>query len=142
MNSAHAQPEPQIIVCGNPRLLPQLLGHVLHADFCPVSISPLPHPPPSVVGLMQPTDWLIWFLGMEGELEPALGNLLKQGARLNVMLLSSDGHAIVRWADKGELRRANISLDEVLGILKVPADAHSHFYPLQDTQLEEEEWKH
>jgi len=135
--SAH----PQIVVSGGPRLLSELLTHVLARGACARNVERLPSQSEPALADMSSGDWLIRFLGTEPELEPALASLTESGAP-NLMLLSSDGHALVHRANRSDIRRANISLDEILEILNVRQEGTRRGGDVSRVHAPEEDWTH
>lgn len=110
-------------MCGSSRLMREMLGHVLKESFGPPNVFEMAEPEPVLpLNTLQQSGWLIWFLNSRWDLPVALQQILTQPIHLNLFLVASDGYALVRRSDEVELNRADLSLTELLGILRAPLE--------------------
>lgn len=111
-----------IWLCGRPRFLRETLCQILQKQFSRVHVRDIFDLEPPALTLPENSCWLIWFLNGKYEIAVALEKIVSQPTLLNLLLIQSDGHAFVRWADQVEMHRHDISLEELTAILKTPLD--------------------
>lgn len=121
MNSGEEVAQPNFLLYGAPRLWREILGHVLVENFGALRVHELGEQPDAELESLNSGDWLIWFLNSKIDLNTGLDRILSLGS-MNLLLVTSDGHALVHWANKMELRQVDLSLAELLGILKFAPD--------------------
>jgi hypothetical protein len=107
-----------IWLCGRPRFLRETLGHVLKESFGTLAVRDIHDLEPPMLALPEHACWLVWFLNGKFEIKTALDKVVASPKQLNLLLIQSDGHAFVRWADQLESDRFDISLNELTGILQ------------------------
>lgn len=120
MENAHPtySPKEAIWLCGRPRFLRETLGLVLKETFSTVAIHEILELEPPSLPLPENACWLIWFLNGQVEIRTALEKIAVAPAQLNLLLIQSDGHALVRRVNQAEEDRIDISLNELTFILK------------------------
>ena len=121
MNDPTGVAEPHFLLYGAPRLWREILGHVLVENFGARRVQELGEQPAADLGNLNSNDWLIWFFNSKLDLNAGLERILTLGS-INLLLVTSDGHALVHWANKMELRQVDLSLAELLGILTLASD--------------------
>ncbi len=110
----------RVLLCGTSRLWREMLGHVLQAQLGTQTVSVVPEPTcsfePDSTGAF---DWLIWFMNSQADFQGALSQLYAHPTHPNLVLVAADGHAIIQRNDQVAATRTDISLEEILGILRI-----------------------
>lgn len=109
--------KPVIAVFGAQRLWRQALKNILGATLGADAIREAADPRMEVLRALTPFDWVVVFLPSPNKLERMLARLSRSSIHTNVLLLSMEGTAVARRADRAEQRYHDISLDELLSIL-------------------------
>lgn len=134
--------KPELIwLCGRPRFLRETLGQVLQEAFRVLPVRQIPELEPPLLKLPHDACWVIWFLNGTWNLNTALEKIVTPPARLNFLLISSDGRAFVRWADKKELYRPDISLQELVTIIKTTLDEWQSPFRLNQGGQDVTDWQ-
>lgn len=111
-----------IWLCGRPRFLRETLAQVLNDAFHAIQVHEVSEVEPPTMKLPQDACWMIWFLNGKWDINGALEKIAAPPARLNLLLIQSDGRAFVRWANRQELHKPDISLQELVHIVKTTLD--------------------
>ena len=109
-----------IWLCGKPRFLRESLSGVLQNTFGTGRVREQPHLEPPQLWIPESLPWLIWFLNNKHPISSALDEFVASHSHPGLVLIENDGCAFVRRADGTELQRTDISLQELIKILKVP----------------------
>lgn len=114
---------PELIwLCGRPRFLRETLAQVLKEAFRAIQVHEVLEVEPPTLNLPQDACWMIWFLNGNWDISAALEKIVAPPTQLNLLLIQSDGRAFVRWADQKELDKPDISLQELVNIVKTTLD--------------------
>lgn len=114
--------EEPIWLCGKPRFLRETMAQVLNETFGRGTVRQVTDIEPPAMVLPKRACWVIWFLNNTYELGTALEKIVISNPPLNFVLIESDGHALVQRSDQVEVERADISLSELIAILKTTLD--------------------
>lgn len=97
---------------------------------------------PPTLPLSTQVHWLIWFLNGKHEINTAIEKLTSLPEQLNLLLIQNDGHAFVRWADRFEMHRHDISLEELTVLLKTSSgEWQGARSPLKKRELHDTHWQ-
>jgi len=107
---------------GKPRFLRETMAQVLSDTFGKGTVHEVMDGEPPAMVLPKQACWVIWFLNGTYELGTALEKILISNPPLNFVLIESDGHALVQHSSQMQLQRADISLSELMSILKTTLD--------------------
>lgn len=107
-------------LCGKPRFMRETLGHVLKERFGAASVLEVHDAEPPQLEMPAQLCWLVWFLNDKYEIVAAAEKIQLAPAQLNLLLIQSDGHALVRWANGIQAHRRDVSLEELVSILQIP----------------------
>jgi hypothetical protein len=114
--------EEPIWLCGKPRFLRETMAQVLSETFGRGTVREIMDIEPPTMVLPKSACWVIWFLNGTHDLGTALEKIVISNPPLNFVLIESDGHAVVQRSDQVEVERADISLSELITILKTTLD--------------------
>jgi len=107
-----------IWVCGKPRFLREALAQVLRETFGAGSVRQVTDLEPPALVLPPRAAWMIWFLNGKNDVASAMEKLVTPGVLPNILLIQSDGHAFVRRADSARDHGLDVSLGELLNMLR------------------------
>lgn len=122
MRGAQVDSRELIWLCGRPRFLRETLAQLLQETFRTIPMHQVADLEPPTLKLPPDACWLIWFLNGTWTIPAALEKIVMPPARLNLLLIQSDGRTLVRWANQQELTRSDISLPDLVRIIKTTLD--------------------
>jgi hypothetical protein len=113
--------QPEVWICGKPRFIRDAMAKVLAQEFENLPARTIPNLEPPELRLTHNVSWLIWFLNNHANAGQALEKLPSEPYVTNVLMIQGDGHALVRRADQDTQSQNDISLNQVLELVKPAA---------------------
>lgn len=114
--------EKPIWLYGKARFMRETMAQVLTETFGANLVCEVSEGEPTLLTLPKHACWVIWLLNGIYESGAASTRIMAPESPLNFVFIESDGRALVHRTNRGRLERPDISLAELISILKTTLD--------------------
>lgn len=107
-----------IWLCGRPSFLREILVQVLKEALGAHQIHDAVDLEPPALVVPETARWLVWFVNTRNQAARVLEPFAVEAAPFNLILIEMDGQTLIRRDEPGRLRRLDLSLDELVTLMR------------------------